>query len=247
VAPGLHAVSAVTRAILAVMDDLAKVGIAKDRTNQQQHFQYRGIDDLRNVLAPLLVKHKLLILSRVLERQMIERESKQGGALFSVVLKMEYDFLSAEDESSKTVGPFFGEAMDSGDKATNKALSIAYKYMCFDTFCIRTEGVDEAAHDPDATVHEVAAAPEPPPTTWDGSQRVGFSKRYRDAKWSEVPQDFLDWVTGTGNRLNGRQRECGELEQRRRNDVAAADLPKDLPDSFFEGFDKKPPASQTPP
>lgn len=230
--------SAVTRAILSVMDDLAKVGIAKDRTNQQQHFQYRGIDDLRNVLAPLLVRHKLLILSRVLERELIERESKQGGALFSVVLKMEYDFISVEDESSKTVGPFFGEAMDSGDKATNKALSIAYKYMCFDTFCIRTEGSD-ADHDPDATGHEVVATPEPPPPAWDGTQKVGFSKRYRDSQWREVPQDFLDWVTGTDNRLNGRQRECGEMEQRRRNDVAAADLPKDMPDSFFRGLDKQ--------
>lgn len=228
--------SAVARAILGVMDDLAKVGIAKDRTNQQQHFQYRGIDDLRNTLAPLLVKHKLLIISRVLERQLIERESKQGGALFSVVLKIEYEFLSVEDESTKTVGPFYGEAMDSGDKATNKALSIAYKYMAFDTFCIRTEGIDEAAHDPDATAHEVAPPVEPPAPEWDGTQRVGFSKRYRDSQWREVPQDFLDWVNGTGNRLNPRQRQCAEMEQRRRNDVAAADLPKDMPDSFFEGL-----------
>ncbi|MGL9724902.1 ERF family protein, partial [Sodalis sp. (in: enterobacteria)] len=46
------------------------------------------------------------------------------------------------------------EAMDSGDKATNKAMSIAYKYAAFQAFCIPTE---ETAIDADAEVHEVAA------------------------------------------------------------------------------------------
>ena len=41
--------------------------------------------------------------------------------------------------------------MDSGDKATNKAMSIAFKYACFQVFCIPTE---EMA-DPDAECHEV--------------------------------------------------------------------------------------------
>ena len=44
-----------------------------------------------------------------------------------------------------------GEGMDPGDKATNKALSIAFKYACFQLFCIPTEEM----RDPDAEVHEV--------------------------------------------------------------------------------------------
>jgi len=43
--------------------------------------------------------------------------------------------------------------MDSGDKATNKAMSIAYKYAAFQAFCIPTE---ETAIDADAEVHQVA-------------------------------------------------------------------------------------------
>lgn len=225
--------SAVSQAILHVMEDLARVGVAKDRTNQQQHFQYRGVDDLMNTLAPILVKHKLLILPRVQERTVVERESRQGGAIFSVVLKVEYEFLSAEDDSSRIVGPFYGEAMDSGDKATNKATSVAYKYACIQTFCIPTE-----ADDPDATVHEVVASV-PKQTQheddWDGSRKVGFSKNYREFAWRDIPQDFLDWCNGTGNRLNPVQRDCATQEQRRRNEVLAGEMPPEMPESFYAG------------
>lgn len=234
--------SAVSQAILHVMEDLARVGLAKERTNQQQHFQYRGVDDLMNALAPLLVKHKLLILPRVQERTIVERESRQGGAIFSVVLKVEYEFLCAEDDSSRLVGPFYGEAMDSGDKATNKATSVAYKYACIQTFCIPTEG-----DDPDATVHEVVAAVTPPPPPvkptqhdWDGSRIVGFSKNYRDFAWRDIPQDFLDWCNGTGNRLNPAQRDFAMAEQRRRNEAAGMEdgSPDEMPEKFYNGLTK---------
>ena len=50
-----------------------------------------------------------------------------------------------------------GEGMDSGDKATNKAMAIAYKYACFQTFCIPTEEMK----DPDSECHEVAPKQNP--------------------------------------------------------------------------------------
>lgn len=233
--------STVSQAILHVMEDLARVGLAKARTNQQQHFAYRGVDDLMNALAPLLVKHKLLILPRVQERTLVERESRQGGAIFSVVLKVDYEFVCAEDDSSRVVGPFYGEAMDSGDKATNKATSVAYKYACIQTFCIPTEG-----DDPDANGHDVvpAVAPPPPPPPppvkptphdWDGSRILGFSKNYRDFAWRDVPQDFLDWCNGIGNRLNPAQRDWARQEQQRRNQTIVDELPEDLPANFYAG------------
>lgn len=137
-------------AIAAVIADLAKTGIAKDQVNQGQRFKFRGIDDVYNALAPLLAKHKLIVLPRVTSREATQRESKGGGVLFHTVLGVEYDFVSAEDGSKHTVA-VVGEAMDSGDKSISKALSIAYKYAAFQAFCIPTEG----DHDPDAQTHEV--------------------------------------------------------------------------------------------
>lgn len=144
--------TAVYKAIAGVAKDLSEVGISKDSQNQQQGFKFRGIDAVYNALSPALVKNGLVILPRITERTVSERVTQKGGVLFYVVVKAEFDFVATEDGSKHTVITF-GEAMDSGDKATNKAMSIAYKYAAFQAFCIPTE---ETAQDPDAEIHHPA-------------------------------------------------------------------------------------------
>jgi hypothetical protein len=117
-----------------------------------------------NALAPLLPKHGLLILPRMIERHSAERQARTGGGtIFTTLVEMEFDFVSTEDNSTHTIR-MFGEAMDSGDKSTTKAASAAFKYACFQAFCIPVEGEDA-----DATTHEVAplpaTAPAPLPTS----------------------------------------------------------------------------------
>lgn len=141
----------VYKAIELVMADLSKIGISKDKTNTQQNFKYRGVDDVMNELSALLPKHCLLILPRVMKYSCMERVSASNKPLFYTILEVEYDFVSSEDGSKHVVGPMIGEAMDSGDKSANKAMAIAYKYACFQAFCIPTEAVS----DPDAEVHNV--------------------------------------------------------------------------------------------
>jgi hypothetical protein len=140
---------AVYEAINAVQDDMAKVGISKDKKNVQQGYNFRGIDDVYGALAPLLAKHKLCIIPFTVNRTVTERTTKSGGALFYVTVDCEFHFVSAVD-GSKHIARTFGEAMDSGDKATNKAMSSAYKYAAFQTFCIPVDVVDA-----DAETHEV--------------------------------------------------------------------------------------------
>lgn len=140
-------------AISGVAAALAEQGIRKERKQGSQvTYAFRGIDDIYNALAPELVKNKLLILPRYTERTCVERTSKNGGALFYITVRGDFDFVSTEDGSVHTVTTY-GEAMDSGDKATNKAMSIAYKYAAFQAFCIPTE---ETAIDADAETHSVA-------------------------------------------------------------------------------------------
>lgn len=141
----------VYKAIAAVQAQMAKEGISKARKNLQQGYQFRGIDDLYNALAPVLSANGLVILPRMVARESVERTSAKGGALFYVTVEAEFDFVAAEDGSKHTVRTF-GEAMDSADKATNKAMSAAYKYAAMQAFCIPTEGDNDA----DSTTHEVA-------------------------------------------------------------------------------------------
>ena len=144
--------TAVYKAIAAVQGELAKVGIAKANRNSQQGYNFRGIDDVYAALSPLLAKHGLCVIPRVIERTMLEKTTSKGNPLFYVTVHAEFDFVSSEDGSKHTAATY-GEAMDSGDKATNKAMSAAYKYAAFMTFAIPTEGDNVA----DATTHDVAS------------------------------------------------------------------------------------------
>lgn len=144
--------SAVYKAIAAVQGELARTGISKDSENTFDRYKFRGIDAVYNALAPLLSKHGLCVLPRMIERHLDERVSRKGEPMFYVTVTAEFDFVAAEDGSIHTVRTY-GEAMDRSDKATNKAMSAAYKYAAFMTFAIPTEGDNDA----DATTHEVAA------------------------------------------------------------------------------------------
>lgn len=149
----------VYKAIVAVQSALAQQGIAKARINTQgATFKFRGIDDVYAALAPLLSEHGLCMLPRVLSRSCDERTSKAGNALFYVTVDVEYDLVAAEDGSKHTIR-VVGEAMDSGDKGSNKALSAAYKYAAFQAFCIPVEGEDDA----DATTPAPKPRPAPDP------------------------------------------------------------------------------------
>lgn len=140
----------VYKAINKVQAKLSEVGIAKDSKNEAQKFMFRSIDQIYNTISGLVAEAQLCILPRMIARTVEERTNKSGTALFYVTVEAEFDLVSAADGSKHTVKTF-GEAMDSGDKATNKAMSAAYKYACIQTFCIPTEGDNDA----DATTHEV--------------------------------------------------------------------------------------------
>jgi len=143
--------SQVYAAISRIGEALSKVGISKSRTNEQQRYKFRGIDEVYGALAPLLPQHGLIVVPRILDRQSVDRVSKSGTAQFYVTVCAEFDFIAVSD-GSKVTARTYGEAQDSGDKATNKAMSAAYKYAAFQTFCIPTEGDNDA----DATTPEPA-------------------------------------------------------------------------------------------
>jgi hypothetical protein len=140
----------VYKSINRVQSILCKDGIGKDRKNEAQGYKFRGIDDIYNALSPALANEGLCILPRMISRTVDERAGRNGNAIFYVTVEAEFDFVSAKDGSKHTVKNY-GEAMDSGDKATNKAMSAAYKYACLQAFAIPTEGDNDA----DATTHQV--------------------------------------------------------------------------------------------
>jgi len=145
--------------IAQAMKKIGAIGKDSAATNYSGKLMYkfRGIDAVYNALNPVMADLGLFIIPEVIEQTREERQSTNGGNLIYSILKVKFTMFAPD--GSSVSGITLGEGMDSGDKASNKAMSAAMKYFAFQTFMIPTE--DQV--DPDAEVHDVKpkAAPQP--------------------------------------------------------------------------------------
>lgn len=179
--------------IPAVMAEIGAIG--KDSWNKQG-FAYRGIDAVMNALNPAMTKYKMFVIPKVLDQRREERQAAKGSNLIYSICTVEYTFY-AEDGSSVSA-TVIGEGMDSGDKATNKAMSAAFKYACFQTFCIPTEEMkdsDSETPPPSEPAKPVLEA-KYVNTLYTELQRtgIGISRILREYKVADVHDlTFEDW------------------------------------------------------
>lgn len=111
--------------------------ITKSEKNQQQGFKFRGIDNVMNELHELFAKNDVFILQEVQDFTVDARPTAKGGTLFYTRAKIKFRYMTTDGSFVETVN--VGEAMDSGDKGMNKAMSIALKYSLLQMFLIPTE------------------------------------------------------------------------------------------------------------
>lgn len=189
--------SEVYKAIAAVQGELAKTGIGKESENTFDRYKFRGIDAVYNALAPLLAKHNLCVMPRMIERDCQERVSRKGEPMFYVTVTAEFDFVAATDGSAHTVRTY-GEAMDRSDKATNKAMSAAYKYAAFMTFAIPTEGDNDA----DASTPEVAPK----------KQEERQEPEKRAEKWTDGPYSGKSQLHAACMNFSREIAGCGDMD-----------------------------------
>lgn len=176
----------------AILKDVEAIG--KNARNQQQGFNYRGIDDVYNTLNPVLAKHGVYMTSEILnktreERTTIKSDGKQSVLAFTC-LRMRYRF-HAEDGSSVTT-EVEGEGMDSGDKSSNKAMAIAHKYALLQAFCIPTKDLD----DPDAQTHEVAPQKAPIGSPEGVTTLPKPDRKAAANKWGNAALEMLPTMDG---------------------------------------------------
>lgn len=116
--------------------------IGKKEKNKAQGYSFRGIDTVYNELHGLLAENRVFTIPEVLESTSEERQSKSGGTLIYRILRIKYTFYHEDGSSLSAI--MEGEAMDSGDKACNKSMSAAHKYLFLQAFSIPTEGEKDA-------------------------------------------------------------------------------------------------------
>ncbi|WP_346320930.1 ERF family protein [Chitinophaga sp. YIM B06452] len=134
------------KSMVAIMRSVEHIG--KDKKNQQQGFNYRGIDDLYNALHSAFAANGVIIVPEILDIQREERTSSKGGLLLWTIQKIKFKFVAEDGSFIEAI--LIGEAMDSADKGTNKANSVALKYALMQMFLIPTEELKN--QDPDGSM-----------------------------------------------------------------------------------------------
>lgn len=191
-------VPAIIGAICEIMNAID--AIKKGKTSDHGNFKFRGIDDVMNVLAPLLRAHCVFITPRLVASSHNRYTSNGGGGLMNTVVEVEYVFTSAADGSTHIAGPIPGEGMDSGDKSTAKAMSVAMRTMLLQVFAIPTED-----RDPDHDVYEVAAPGRDAPASRTPRQSAPSPRKAKtnDDPWADddptAVKYYTDAIAASGN------------------------------------------------
>lgn len=129
---------------------MAAVGaIGKESRSETQRFYFRGISAVMNHLHPVFAKHGVVILPEVLENTKEDRITKAGGNITARILRVRFTFAAADGSSVSVVVD--GEAQDTGDKSTSKAMAIALKYALTQMLLLPYDEVDPDATTPPAS------------------------------------------------------------------------------------------------
>jgi hypothetical protein len=137
----------VWEAIAAVMAELP--GIEKASRNTQQGFDFRSIDDITAQSRKLFGKHGLAIAPRVQRVDFEPVKSSKGTDGFRAVAYV--DYLIGHSEGGEVGASMVGEAIDYGDKATSKAVQMAFKYLLTELLQIGSGGDDPDGQSPDVS------------------------------------------------------------------------------------------------
>jgi Holliday junction resolvase RusA-like endonuclease len=165
----------VFHAIPKIMQDMEV--IKKTKTNSSTGYKYRGIDDVLNAINEPFSKHGVFVAPKVLDVKREERQSTKGGNLIYSVATINFKFIHQDGSWFDVVT--VGEAMDSGDKSMNKAMSVAMKYAMFMVLAIPT---DEQHPDTEHETPEVDSKETPQPKQPVQQKSYSQSNGFKDYK-----------------------------------------------------------------
>lgn len=183
--------SQIHTALNNVMRDVGAV--KKNDRNDFQNFMFRGVDAVVNAVYPALVEHKVTVQPKVLQYDYSTidvgkgNQSKPMGHARVIV---EYTFTSAEDGSSASAAAA-GEAFDSGDKATPKAMSVALRTALLQALMLPTDEPE-----PDAQTYERAAKVEDPYPAAKQAVADAWQASYGAFDREKVARSYSDWSQG---------------------------------------------------
>lgn len=150
----------VAQALAAVMNDVREV--RKKERNAQQGFNFRGVDAVMNAVGPALRAHGVICVPEVIDHTIAGKTTAKGAQMNFVTVRVRYTFHGPDGDTLS--GEVAAESFDSGDKATAKAMSVAYRTFLLQALCLPTDDPD-----PDQDTYQEARPAQqqgPPPRDW---------------------------------------------------------------------------------
>lgn len=158
-----------------VMCEVGAVG--KSDTNPHFNFSFRGIDTILKAVAPALQNHGVVVIP-----EMREQKSEVVGKQLRVTVTVAYTFNGPRGDSLTAVVP--GEAMDTQDKASSKAMSVAYR-----TALIQALSIPTGERDPHA-------GPAVSTKLVRLQEQVKAVVKAKEWTWDQLVQDYTEWSQG---------------------------------------------------
>ena len=135
------------KTIVQSLNEIMKAvgAISKSDRNAAQGFNFRGIDSVVNAVSPQLQKYGVVVVPSVedYEYQSVEI-GKNRTVMGHVKVKVTYTFVGPQGDAIKAT--VVAEAMDAGDKATTKAMSVAFRTALLQSLCLPTDDADPDSH-----------------------------------------------------------------------------------------------------
>lgn len=141
----------VNEAVVAVMEEVRAVG--KDGYNKVQGFRFRGVDQVVNAVSPALKANGVVVFPVESHVDYTERVNTKGTTMVDARAKVTYRWVGPEGDHFDV--QVCSEARDAADKATAKALSVAFRICLLQTLSLPTDDPD-----PDSEYPEVHSAPQ---------------------------------------------------------------------------------------
>lgn len=180
------AVPKIYAAMAVLQAELARRGVGKDGTNREQGYKYRAWDDVQQALAAALTQAKVILIPNIESREVTAAQTARGTTIYRVVLRGSLHYISTEDGSQISFTAY-GEAADSGDKATSKAMTMMVKYAVLHSLQIPLAGIEDAdATTPPETVYEDQEAEKARATLAEAAQKGEQALR---AAYRALPKD----------------------------------------------------------
>lgn len=173
-------------AMAAAMEEVQAV--RKEGYNDSQRYNFRGIDQVVNAVGPIFRKHQILPIPHSSKATYRDVLTSTGKPTREVTVEATYRFYGPAGDFIEATVP--GESLDSGDKGTAKAMSVAYRIVLLQSLCIPTDD-----RDPDQDSYERAAVD---PIV---EARVAVADAWRANRPGEfdadvVAKDFMTWAQG---------------------------------------------------